>query len=80
MFKRIYKYINVKCTIHNIMGALWIYGICKGRHSRKNKITGDVQFILWKKGDQKEVDGIGHLKDKWHNFGKGHEVDFVAYP
>ena len=35
IFKRIHKYISVKCAIHNIMGTHWIYGTCKGRHSRK---------------------------------------------
>lgn len=46
----------------------WEYGICNGREARRHKIKRNVQFKLWKKGDQKYVDGIGHLEDKWQNF------------
>lgn len=41
------------------------YGTCDGRKARRHKRTGDVQFILWKAGEQ------GHKKDFWISFGYG---------
>lgn len=45
----------------------WEYGIAgtsvesvNTRTKRKNKLTGEVQFILWEAGEQ------GHKKDYWH--------------
>jgi hypothetical protein len=46
----------------------WEYGTCAGRKARRHLKEGNVQFILWHVGDQKEIDGVGHLTDKWHNF------------
>lgn len=46
----------------------WQYGFVDGKHARKHRGSGHVQFILWRKGDQKEVDGIGHKKDVWQDF------------
>lgn len=46
----------------------WEYGTCAGKKARRHTTNGNVQFILWRKGDQKEVDGIGHLEDKWVDF------------
>lgn len=33
-------------------------------HARRNNFTGEVQFILWRAGEQ------GHEKDYWHQFDK----------
>jgi hypothetical protein len=41
---------------------MWIYGTCNGKIARKHRIFKNVQFILWKKGEQ------GHKKDYWINF------------
>lgn len=40
----------------------WIYGTCKDRPARKHRTKGNVQFVLWKAGEQ------GHKEDYWHNF------------
>lgn len=40
---------------------VWEYGTCSGRIARKHKITGHVQFILWRKGEQ------GYEEDYWHD-------------
>lgn len=48
--------------------SFYEYGICNGRKARRHIIKKNVQFILFYKGDQKYVDGIGHKKDKWVNF------------
>jgi len=46
----------------------WEYGICNGKYGRRHKFNKNVQFIIFKKGDQKYIDGIGHTEDKWINF------------
>lgn len=48
--------------------SLWEYGTCNGTYARRHKVNKSVQFIIFKKGDQKYVDGIGHTEDKWVNF------------
>jgi hypothetical protein len=58
----------IKWFFFGIKSSAYIYGMCNGIYARKHKKRGNVQSILWKKGDQKYVDGIGHTKDKWHNF------------
>ena len=43
---------------------IWEYGTC-GNHNRvarKHRLYGNVQFVLWKAGEQ------NHKKDYWHNF------------
>lgn len=44
------------------MGSIYEYGTCNELYARRNKLTGVVQFILWKAGEQ------GHKKDYWINF------------
>lgn len=47
---------------------IWEYGKLKGeRYARRHKKKGNVQFIIFHKGDQKNVDGVGHLSHKWIN-------------
>lgn len=41
---------------------LWEYGVCNNMRARRNRLTGAVQFILWKAGEQ------GHEKDYWQTF------------
>ena len=49
------------------------YGNCLGLNARRNRITGDVEFVLWKTGEQ------GHLEDYWHRFGLGAEQHFKPH-
>ena len=55
------------------MKILWEYGTCKGRDGvvRRHRITGKVEFVLWKAGEQ------GHNEDCWHEMGFGWEDSFV---
>lgn len=48
--------------------SLWEYGTCNGSYARRHKVNKNVQFIIFKKGDQKYVNGIGHTHDKWVDF------------
>lgn len=41
---------------------IWIYGTCHKKLARKHKINKNVQFILWKAGEQ------GHKQDFWIDF------------
>ena len=38
---------------------IWVYGYCKKSKARKHRIKGNVQFIMWKAGEQ------GHVEDFW---------------
>ena len=42
--------------------GLYEYGVCNRLRARRNRITGEVQFVLWKAGEQ------GHKDDWWINF------------
>ena len=42
----------------------WVYGWCNGFISRRHKAKGNVQFVLFKKGE------AGHSDDYWHDFDK----------
>ena len=57
---------EVKFYIAGVMRRydLYEYGVCNRLRARRNRITGDVQFVLWKAGQQ------GHKKDLWINFDK----------
>ena len=57
-------------------GNEYEYGICNDVNARRHKYKGNVQFILWRKGDQKHIDGVGHLTDKWVNFDNSHWCNF----
>lgn len=57
--------------------SLWEYGTCNNKPARRHKINKNVQFVIWKKGDQKYVDGIGHTEDKWIDFDKSWWSEFV---
>lgn len=41
---------------------VWIYGECNTLPARKHRKKGNVQFVLWKAGEQ------GHKEDFWINF------------
>jgi len=41
---------------------VWEYGEVDGQPARRDKKRGNVQFVLWKAGEQ------GHEADCWHNF------------
>lgn len=55
-----------------ISSDIWQYGKCRGREARRHIKEGNVQFVLWKRGDQghlKDDDGSkGHKCDKWVDF------------
>ena len=53
------------------------YGILNQRNARRCKLKGNVQFVLWRKGDQKYVDGIGHTHDVWVDFDSSWWNDFI---
>lgn len=40
------------------------YGTVDGKLSRRHRAKGNVQFILWKAGEQ------GHILDYWHDYDK----------
>ena len=68
--------------IDNLLSLLkkkheWIYGTCKGSIARKHRKKGNIQFVLWKKGDQSHIDGIGHTEDKWVDFDSSWWCQFV---
>ena len=48
------------------MNIIYEYGwIGTGRKARRNKITGEVTFLLWEKGEQ------GHKEDFYYKVGDG---------
>ena len=51
--------------------SIWEYGTCNDRPARKHKIKGNVQFILWNKGEQ------GHSEDFWINFDSSYWDSFI---
>jgi|TARA_R110000765_G_scaffold96266_1_gene181058 hypothetical protein len=59
-----------------LLGNEYEYGTCLDRDARRSRLNGNVQYVLWYKGDQKYLDGIGHLKDKWVDFSESHWVMF----
>ena len=61
-------YYRLKWFFFGVRASAYFYGTCNGMYARKHKREGNVQFIIWKKGDQKYIDGVGHVEEKWHNF------------
>ena len=53
--------------------SVWIYGTCHDREARKHKLKGNVQFVLWKKGEH------GYKNAFWHNFEHSWWVQFVKH-
>lgn len=42
--------------------SVWEFGRCGNQeHTRRHRIKGNVQFILWRAGEQ------GHRQDYWHD-------------
>ena len=52
------------------LDSCYEYGTCNGIRARRNKSTGHVQFVIFKVGDQRYADGVGHLTNKWTDFDK----------
>lgn len=50
----------------------WEYGRCHDRLARRHKASGEVQFILWKAGQQ------GHAENYWHRFDPSWWPGFVS--
>jgi len=49
------------------------YGEIRGKVSRRNIKTGEVQFILWREGEHK------HKAHYWHRYDPTHWVNFKPY-
>ncbi len=64
---------QVLLNLFGVSFCIWDYGTCNDRPARKHKIKGNVQFVLWKAGEQ------GHKKDYWHNFDSSWWVQFKKY-
>lgn len=65
------------CLSFGVVSAQWIYGTCKNSEARKHITKGNVQFIIFNKGEQAYVDGVGHTEDKWVDFDKSWWPQFV---
>ena len=59
---RLLKACWLRWVRHRAPHRQWERGTCKGVRARRHKKTGEVQFILWRKGEH------GHRKDYWHQF------------
>lgn len=57
--------------MNNLKDIFWQYGKCYNYPARRNKLFGNVQYLLFKKGDLKYIDNIGHPKNVWRDFDKG---------
>jgi hypothetical protein len=49
--------VKFRQAIHELLhNAVWEYGTCKTvhapRHAKRDRITGEVWFVLWEKGDR----------------------------
>jgi hypothetical protein len=53
-----------------VKGDPWEMGKVNATVARRNRLTGEVQFVLWKADEQ------GHEKDYWHKFGPGWDMHF----
>jgi hypothetical protein len=51
---------------------LWEHGDCNGRRARRNRLTHEVEFVLWKAGEQ------GHAEDFWYPMHESHWPSFEA--
>ena len=57
--------------MNNLKDIFWQSGKCYNYPARRNKLFGNVQYLLFKKGDLKYIDNIGHPKNVWRVFDKG---------
>lgn len=64
---------HVLLNLFGVSFCVWEYGTCANKLARKHKLKGNVQFILWKAGEQ------GHKKDYWHNFDPSWWVQFKKH-
>ena len=69
--------IGKQSILEKILGKLrtgkveWEYGTCDGSPARRHKANKNVQFILWKAGEE------GHKEDFWHNLDSSYWNSFV---
>jgi hypothetical protein len=49
----------------------WQYGTVDGYKARRHRKNKNVQFILWKAGQE------GHQEDFWHDFDESWWVKFI---
>lgn len=50
----------------------WEFGTCNGMPARRSSRKKNVQFVLWKAGEQ------GHKEDYWHDFNSSWWGFFVS--
>jgi hypothetical protein len=62
----------IRMKLRKINKDQWEMGSVKGTVARRNRLTGECQFVLWKAGEQ------GHAQDFWHKFGPGWDMSFVS--
>jgi len=56
--------------LYNLL--VWEYGLLeRGVKARRHRITGRIEFVLWKKGE-KQGDHV-HTEDYWYEAASGHE-------
>lgn len=65
------KSLLIRMKLRRINKSQWEMGSVKGTVARRNRLTGECQFVLWKAGEH------GHSEDYWHKFGPGWENHFV---
>lgn len=53
--------------------AIWQYGTCNNLHARRNKVSGVVEFVLWRAGEH------GHMVEYWHKFDSTWYDQFEPY-
>ncbi len=62
----------------------WQYGNCNGCKARRNRLTGEVQFVMWPKGHVTEGSygayDYTYPADWWINFNPVWWPDFEAAP
>lgn len=64
----------VMCFRIMITPEKWEYGVCghDERPARRHKKNGNVQFVLWRGGEQ------GYEKDHWHDFDRSWWTTFKS--
>lgn len=64
MIKKAINWIKARLPrfwVGDVSFSFWEYGTCNGMYARRHKLNKNVQFVLWKAGEQ------GHKEDYWHN-------------
>ena len=54
--------------------TVWQYGTCHGGRARRHRFFRNVQFVIWKAGEQ------GHAEDYWIDMNEFWWPQFVSDP